>query len=158
MHSGVTRAASGSPLRCSHRRWHLHAAAPGFPLPPPAPRGAPFPGQGGPPRASSPSRRLPPGQGRLQPVSFPGCLGARPSGRSSPCRAALPAGWMGRDEVLWGAMGHDGVPWGGMGQPALLVAAQFGGHVPPLPIPTSKPAPVPPTSTTPHLWQASGCS
>lgn len=81
---------------------------------------------------------LPLGQRRLQPVSFPGSLGACPSGHSSPrCRA------LGTASGIRVAVGARASPAG----------PRRGGHLLPLLIPTSKPSPVPPTSTTPHLWQ-----
>lgn len=102
------------------------------------PRGAPFSGQGALPGASSPSRcalrqtsagsSLSPSQASwvLAPPGAPPC-----AARSLP----LPAGRGSRQHRC---------------QPSW---AQRGSHLLLLVVPTSKSSPVPPTSTTPHLWQ-----
>lgn len=78
-----------------------------------------------------------PDQRRLQPVSFPGFLGACPSGSSSLCCQEFGA-----------ASGS-----GSRQHPCQPGLAQQGRHFLLLVVSTSKPSPVPPTSTTPHLWQ-----
>lgn len=109
----------------------------------------PSPAQGGPGEARHPiprvgsavscqlaqPARLLPGQRRLQPVSFPAWLGAHPSGLSSPRHWAL------------GTASGIKVTGSTRASPA---GPRRGGH---LLVPTSKPSLVPPTSTTPHLWQ-----
>lgn len=90
-------------------------AAPGFPLPPPAPRGGPVPraGRAAPCQLAQPAS--PAGSGPA-----PACLLPRLPGHS-PLRALLPVpcgaarGMDGAGWVLWDGMGCYGVGWGAVG-------------------------------------------